>query len=542
MRLRPYAGHLPRRLLHALAATGLIAVTAVVVTQAMVHVTAGELFAAPVLAPPWRCNLPANSRPHRRVLVLYDGAGNYSAYAAQSAVLAANLASHFAVPVRQPVRSYRPGEMRGFAAAIYVGTTYGESLPRAFLSDARAGLRPLLWLGGNAYQLTDAAYARAHGWKAPPRNRSAHFVAVLYRTARLRMSSDALGAIDVVDPSKATVLASAVSASGRRVPWAVRSGRVTYVAEAAVQPDGGLDRSYAVADLMASLFGHVPLRHRVLLRLEDVGPATSPEQLRQIADLLSARGIPFSVAVYPLYLGPAGQHPRKRIPLRDVPQVVEALKYMLTKGGTLVLHGYTHQLGSRPNPHNGESGEDYEFLRVHYNAHHVLIYHDPVAGDVGSWARHRIELALAAIRAAGLPRPAIWQFPEYGAAPAEYRAAASMFVARFERGNYAEKPNGHFRLGTLTEQAPPYLVRDVYGGPVLPETLGYVVGPHVPARGQGSVQAILAAAAAQKAAVRDNVAGVYYHPFLGIGPLRRLIAGLRGEGYRFVSDCSVLKG
>ena len=49
-------------------------------------------------------------------------------------------------------------------------------------------------------------------------------------------------------------------------------------------------------------------------------------------------------------------------------------------------------------------------------------------------------------------------------------------------------------------------------------------------------------AAAQKAVVRDNVAGFYYHPFLGTEPLRRLVDGLRHEGYRFVSTCAVLKG
>jgi uncharacterized protein YdaL len=278
-----------------------------------------------------------------------------------------------------------------------------------------------------------------------------------------------------------------------------------------------------------------------MIRLEDVGPNTDPLELQQIAALLAASHIPYSIAVYPLYLGPANQHPREQIPLRDRPQVVQALLYMLSTGGTLVLHGYTHQLGSTPNPNNGESGEDYEFLRVHYNAKHVLIYRDPVARNQGAWARHRIELALGGIRAAGLPAPRIWQFPEYGASPAEYRLAASMFVARYERGNYAEGP-GDDDLQTLTEQTPPYLVRDIYGGPVLPETLGYVMDPRAGSTGPGSVRAILAAAAVQKAAVRDNVASVYYHPFLGTGPLRRLIAGIRAEGYRFVSPCAVLKG
>ena len=37
-------------------------------------------------------------------------------------------------------------------------------------------------------------------------------------------------------------------------------------------------------------------------------------------------------------------------------------------------------------------------------------------------------MALAAIRAAGLPRPEFWQFPEYGATPAEYRVAVISFI------------------------------------------------------------------------------------------------------------------
>jgi uncharacterized protein YdaL len=489
---------------------------------------------------PWTCHIGSNPALHRRVLVLYDTAGRYAPYGRQAGVLAANFVSHFARPVRRPVNTYRRGEMTRFKAVIYVGTSYGQRLPRAFLADVRAGKRPVLWLGGNARQLTDAAYVRKHGWRAVP-DVVRHFTAVLYHHVHLTITSDDLNGVDIAHRRKVKVIGVAVAADGSRVPWAVRSGKLTYVAEVSLDSEGGRDRSFAVADMMAGLFGQVRHRHRILIRLEDVGPAADPTQLLQIANLLAAKKIPFSIALYPLYLGPADQHPRERIPLKDRPQVVEALKYMLSVGGTLVLHGYTHQLGGKRNPNNGESGEDFEFYRVHYNAKHDLVYDGPVTKNSAVWTRHRIKLALAAIRAAGLPRPELWQFPEYGAAPADYRVAASMFVARFERVSYAAGPPGHPDLATLTEQIPPYLVRDIYGGPVLPETLGYIVGPHVPKKGPNSIGGILAAAAAQKV-VRDNVAGVYYHPFLGTGPLRRLVDGLRHEGYRFVSPCAVLKG
>lgn len=532
--------------MQAAAAVVLVVVTLAVVAQSTVRVVADEfpvdrLLAGQIHVPSQACRLGSNALPHRRALVLYDNSGRYAAYGAQAGILAANFVSHFAQPVRQPVRAYRPGEMAHYAAVVYVGTNYAEPLPRGFLSDVRAGMRPVLWLGENAYQLTDAAFARARGWREGP-DRARHYVSVLYRDVRLTITSNDLDGIDVVDPAKAAVLGTAVAADGSSTPWAVRSGNLTYVSEMPLDSEGGQDRSFAVADMMAGMFGPVRQRHRALIRLEDVGPTADPLQLRQIADLLAADHIPFSVAVYPVYVGPVNQHPRARILLKDSPQVVDAIKYMLSKGGTLVLHGYTHQLGGRRNPNNGQSGEDYEFLRVHYNARHILIYDNPVASHRAAWARHRIGMALAAIRAAGLPRPELWQFPEYGASPAEYRVAASMFVARFERGNYASGPPGHENLQTLTEQTPPYLVRDIYGGPVLPETLGYVLGPHVPTTGPGSIRGILAAAAVQKAAVRENVAGVYYHPFLGTGPLRHLVDGLRHEGYRFTSPCAVLKG
>jgi uncharacterized protein YdaL len=539
------AMRVPRRLLHGVTALVLVAVTVAVVAQVTVRAVADKfsvdgLLAGQIHVPPQVCHPGSSAAPGRRALVLYDSTGRYAAYGAQAGVFAANFISHVARPVRQPVRAYRRGEMAHYAAVVYVGTNYGEPLPSGFLADVRAGVRPVLWLGENAYQLTDAAFARAHGWFEGT-DHVARYTWVWYRGARLTINNNDLDGIDITGPAKAAVVGTAVAADGSRRPWAVRSGNLIYVSEVALDSEGGQDRSLAVADMMAGMMGPVRQRHQALIRLEDVGPMSDPEQLRQVAGLLSAAGIPFSVAVYPVYVGPVTQHPRQRIRLRDRPQVAGAIRYMLAKGGTLVLHGYTHQLGNLRNPSNGESAEDYEFYRVHFGAHGTLVYDGPVTTHSGVWTRHRIAAALAEIRAAGLPRPWLWEFPHYGAAPADYRVAASMFTARFERGNYAAGPAGHEDVSTLTEQMPPYVVRDIYGGPVLPETLGHVTGPHIPAAGEGSIRQILADAAVQKAAVRDNVAGVFYHPFLGTAPLRQLADGLRREGYRFVSPCTLLK-
>jgi hypothetical protein len=545
---RRFAARIPRRLSHAGVAVVLVTVTVILVAQSTLGVAAvtssvARLLAGPIRVPPQKCLVGSTDTPHRRALVLFDNRGGYAAYAAQTADLAANFISHFARPVIRPVTRYHRGEMAHYAAVVYVGTTSGEALPRNLLSDIRTGKRPVLWLGGNISDLTNLRFARAQGWRAGA-DRPGRYTSVVYRHVHLMDDSNDLTAIDIINPAKAAVLATAITAGGRRTPWAVRSGNLTYVAETALD-DGngnGFDRSIAVADMVERTFGQVQPRHRMLVRLEDVGPATDPVQLRQVADLLNADHIPFSIALYPVYVGPVTQHPRARFSLKDRPQVVEAIKYMLAKGGTLILHGYTHQLGDKRNPNDGQGGEDYEFLRVHYNAQHAIVYDGAPARNAAAWTRHRIGMAFAAIRAAGLPRPEFWQFPEYGATPAEYRVAASEFLARTDRDSYAEGWPGHVKLQTLTEQSPPYLVRDIYGGPVLPETLGYIAHPGQRATGPGSVRFLLAAAAAQKATVHDNVAGFYYHPYLGTAPLRRLVNGLRREGYGFVSACAVVRG
>src|SRR5260370_5991425 len=161
----------PPRALHGAAAVVMVAATVAVVVQSTVQSVADRfsvdrLLAGRIQVPPQACHLGGATLPDRRALVVYDSTGRFAAYGAQAGVFAANFVSHFARPVRQPVRAYRRGEMAHYAAVVYVGTNYGERLPRGFLADVRAGARPGRWLGDNASQVTAAAFAPAPGWRA----------------------------------------------------------------------------------------------------------------------------------------------------------------------------------------------------------------------------------------------------------------------------------------------------------------------------------------------------------------------------------------
>jgi len=80
----------------------------------------------------------AGSATQASTLVLYDTTGPWSWLGEIYATMAGNLASHFGAWVAMPVVSYAAGTLQQYSACIYIGSTYGEPLPAAFLADVYA--------------------------------------------------------------------------------------------------------------------------------------------------------------------------------------------------------------------------------------------------------------------------------------------------------------------------------------------------------------------------------------------------------------------
>src|SRR5205807_7313132 len=75
-------------------------------------------------------------------LVLYDTSGPYGWLGELYATEVANLAGHFGAPVAHPVSTYAPGELKAYPAVVYIGSTYDEPIPTAFLDDVLASTKP----------------------------------------------------------------------------------------------------------------------------------------------------------------------------------------------------------------------------------------------------------------------------------------------------------------------------------------------------------------------------------------------------------------
>lgn len=482
-------------------------------------------------------------------LVLYDTTGPYAWLGEAYATQVANLVSHFGSWTAHPVASYATGELSGYSAVVYVGSTYDEPLPVAFLDDVLNTNVPVVWMYDNIWQLTarHGAFAGAYGFTW----RQFDFAAVAevrYKgTSLTRSTLNNSGIMDyvVTDPTRARSLADAVRADGTTFPWAIRSGRLTYIGEIPFAYIGHDDRYLAFADLLFdALAPATAIRHRALVRIEDVGPTANPKDLKAVADYLSRRKVPFTVGVYPEHRDPLGVYSGgvpevKR--LRDAPAVVDALRYMQSKGGTLIMHGYTHQYRAMANPYNGVSGDDFEFFLAHVDAEDYVRYDGPVPEDSAEWAGGRIDASYAEFAAAGLARPTIFEFPHYAGSATDYAVVASKVGPRYDRGLYfpgvlSGGPADHSRI---VGQFFPYAVRDVYGSAVVPENLGNVELEeynHNPPR----YPADILASAQRNLVVRDGVASFFFHPFLGMTYLRQVVEGIQSMGYTFVPASATL--
>ncbi|MFC3455682.1 DUF2334 domain-containing protein [Amycolatopsis speibonae] len=495
--------------------------------------------------------------PNRKTLVLYDDGrkkdGTVSPpeeirTAEAYAMFTANLVSRGTAWTMQPAADYRPRQADGFQAIVYLGSVSDAALPKAFLNDVTAARIPVVWIGANIWQLRAVPGWRAEGY------RDDNPTTVTYKGTPLRRdprSGTGVVAIDVRDRTQVQILAEASAPGGTPSPWAVHSGQLTYVAEVPYAYAEAQDRYLAAADILLGVLSpQAPNRHRALIRLEDVGPRTKPDELRQVTDFLIGQKIPFSLAVYPYYADPQGRandgNPTTAR-LVDSPDLVAVLKDAVQAGATLVMHGYSHQSDSGPNPYDGVSASDFEFYQASVDGAGAVRMDGPMHEDSAQWFDQRIATGLGEFRRVGLPEPTMFEFPHYGGSAVDYQQTTGIFQARYDRGSYYAGfcPGGRCgSTATATSEQVygqffPYPVRDVYGANVVPENIGNVAP--VAFNQHASRTAVDMLADAQSAlVVRDNVAGFFYHPFLGEGGLRDLVNSLQALGYRFATPAEVI--
>jgi uncharacterized protein YdaL len=493
-------------------------------------------------------------------LILYDTTNTWGYLGELYAMYTANLVGHFGAWTAKPVSSYVAGDLGGFTATIYIGSTYDEPIPAAFLADVLSTTKPVFWLYDNIWKLvaqaTSATFRATYGWdwlaftsyaNCGIAGRCANVNSVTYKGRSLVRDgvNNQGGIMDYAYfAAPATALATAVRDDNTTLPWAVRSRNLTYFGELPFTYSRESDRMLAFADLLFDVLApQATTRHRALARIEDIGPDADPVALKQYVDWLYSQKVPFSMAVYPVYKDPLGVYNNsvpKTLYLHSQPSVVSALKYAIARGGTLHMHGYTHQYSNVPDAVNAVSADDFEFYFAHVQNGTSIVMDGPVKEDSAAWAQGRINSGFSEFRAAGFSAPTTFEAPHYAASQADYGVFKQMFTRRYERSLYfyGKLSGGAPDPTRLMGQFFPYSTVDVYGSRIIPENLG----DYEPQAYYGyppRLAADIVAAARANLVVRDGVASFFIHTYDGLPALQQIVTGIQQAGYTFVAANSL---
>jgi uncharacterized protein YdaL len=426
----------------------------------------------------------------------------------------ANLLGHFGIkPEIVSALEYSAGQSSRFSSTFILGSALRGPLPKILIHDVAASDRPVCWLNRNIEQfLAEPGITDRLGFRFKKHTELDGDVSVVFKGRSLPKKEGLINLVSIQDPSKAKVLAVARN-KGMSTPYAIRSGNFWYFADLVFSYTVEADRSLVFGDLLHDILGQQHNTERkALVRIEDVNPESRPEQLRKIADVMTSKGIPFQISLIPIYKNTTR---RVEIYLSDRPQVVEALKYMVSRGGSIILHGVTHQL-------RGDSGDDFEFWDA--------LTDRPPQDSTDTALVQKLELGMDECFRAGL-FPIAWETPHYAASVSHYQALQPFFSHAYDRRNVSDDRR--------TQQEFPYEIEDIFGQRIIPENLGYV------SLEKPDPDAIVNAAG-RMLCVRDSIPSFFFHPFMSTSYLKTILDGIERHGYRFISardfGCSVSVG
>ncbi|PGM86090.1 hypothetical protein CN957_02910 [Bacillus cereus] len=321
--------------------------------------------------------------------------------------------------------------------------------------------------------------------------------------------------------AKGTTLAYALRADGNH-PLIVHQETSYYVAT----PNLFDWMSHYVGEMLFSYFEQKPMTNKTsaYLRLEDVHPAVNVKQLKEIAELLKEKNLPYMITVIPVYKDP---ETGKTVHLKDNSELVDVLRFMQDNGGSIVMHGYTHQF------YDSETGEGFEFWDVKTDQPIRQPNHEKpkTKEDFQStedynkyvengkafeekYTKDHIEKGITELVEAKL-YPVAFEAPHYTMSQKGYEILSQYF------STYV----GQLQLNDTTWKSmhsPAYISTPsfLHGMKLIPETVGFIEEDKPQAIAKMKERAV----SIEK--LSDGIIGAFYHPYLGVTPLKEVLKEL----------------
>ena len=468
------------------------------------------IFAAFALLLVLSASLHAADKP-KTVLVLVEGSSSLKNQSMGNGRQLGALLGHFNTAVTVlGVNEYVPRQMYNYDYTFYIGFHNANQVPTKFTDDVLRLDHRVIWLASGMKELTQHPGASEKlGFTVNQVDSASKFNVVRFEGKSFTKSEPAVSIVELRPHSKVTVMATVASTTARKEhPYIIESGSLMYIADSPFAYADEATEYLLFADMLHDILGEQHEEsHSALIRIEDVSPMENPDRLRDIADILSSRNIPFLVGVIPFYVNPAEGI---RVSLSDKPDLVDALHYMVQNGGTIVMHGVTHQ-------YRGVTASDYEFWDENSNG--------VIRGETAEGISRKLDLGIQEFMKNGL-YPMLWETPHYTASFLLYQTIAKYFGAAMEQRLSIEDFD--------YSQFFPYVIhKDMFGQTIYPENLGYVPLDSDMVKSRGYVQHLLDEAK-DGLYVRDGFASCFFHSFDDHELLKELVDGIQKLGYTYV--------
>jgi uncharacterized protein YdaL len=487
----------------------------------------------------------ATSSLNSKGAALSAQAFSYNEAAQIYSIFLANLVGRYQdlTVLRKAVSSYQSGDATNYLRTFYIGSTYGDPVPAALITDTLAGA-PVTWLNyqiwnvvpySNAVNAASSplgfSYTTLHS--APDQaSYTTTYNKIDYKgfTFDKYLAPMEMGEVKLEQPT-VTVQAWAKNSVGRQIPYALQSGNFWYIADNPFNYIHETDRYLVFADLIGPMLGRSQTcEPRAIGRMEDLSPNDTGADLKRMLDSLRNVNIPFAAATIPLYKNNTTGITRT---WQNNNAALKQLRRIPGLGGRIFQHGYTHQYEGLNNPY-GETGVDFEFWQATDNGAGGFNYIGPIPGQTPASASQRIQTGRSLLVGLGLT-PSGWVTPHYAMNPDFYSSSNTVYPRVMERRLYRVG-------GTVAGQFFPYPVKDVAGTLILPETLGSLQTGYL-------LDRVMAAARANRV-LSCPWAGHFFHAYtinptytgvnaMSAARFEQLLRDIQALGYRYVDPNSV---
>ena len=485
--------------------------------------------------------------PRAKTIVVYyeDDPTQEWNYGITYAIMMRNLLGHFSTVVTLAnIKDYKSSDLDRYDSAIYIGSLYDYPLSDAFSWEVLNTSKPFMWINYNIWKLFEKPDWNAEaklGFKYLNVDKITPFNKIIYKGQDLpRLDTDVEYNMVSIDVGSKCTIGAYIELQQKeqpvKAPYSIKCSNFYYMAQ---NPFANFFASYlVVADTLHDFLSTKDQPSmRALIRFEDLTPGNvNYEVLRREVDTLNKMGIPFAFGVIPVNYDPLGitGKPGKLVPLHKDFLLQDLIHYMISKGGTPIMHGYTHQ-------HDTNSAMDFEFWNGKEDK--------PFPEDGYDWALDRIDKGIEEFITALGFSPVIWETPHYSASPNTYFAVASRFNEVYERlptFNSLEIPKtgasvDYSKVNYISITVPYQLFNSFYGFRLIPENLGFLERGGIPELGFPPTPQGKTDLAQMYTVVRDGVVSFMFHHWQPEADLYDTIQRIQKLGYTFVSVNDLLK-